>query len=235
MAFNEQLSVITPVSRPQLLPAVGSSVPSGAEWILVSDGAMAIPDGLRPHILICGPRTTNWGHAQRALGLEAATRRFVYFLDDDNVMLPSLGELLIPYLERYALAGALFGILIHASTGRTHVWPAPPKIRIGRVDTAMFLGRREEILQLQFSEPVHARGWPNVRGREGDFLFLKAYEAEFGLTRLPALYGFHNGLVLLQKLQPWFFRNIESELKVSTVLETLLNAYLIRTDVPPWW
>jgi hypothetical protein len=235
VAFNEQLSVITPVSRPQLLPAIGSSVPRGAEWILVSDGAMAIPDGLRPHILICGPRTTNWGHAQRALGLEAATRRFVYFLDDDNVMLPSLGELLIPYLERYTLAGVLFGILIHVSAGNTHVWPAPPKVRLGRVDTAMFLGRREESLQLQFHKPVDARGWPNVRGREGDFIFLKAYESKFGLTRLPALYGFHNGLALLRQLQPWFFRNVESKLRSTTALEALLNRYLIREDVPPWW
>jgi hypothetical protein len=236
MPYDEQLSVITPVSRPELLAWVALSLPPHAEWILVTDGALSIPGGLPPHILIHGPRTQQWGDVQRQLGLEAATRPFVYFLDDDNLMLPSLADLLIPYLETHALAGALFGILVHLSRNETHIWPAPPRVRLGCVDTAMFLGRREAILQLHFHEPVASRGWPNLQGlRYADFIFLKAFEDTFGLARLPALYGFHDAIALLQQLEPQFFRDLQTELKSQTVLADLLNDYLIRADVPPWW
>src|SRR5258708_1298377 len=99
MEFSKKLSVITPVSRPELLPLVAQSVPDLAEWLLVTDGSLEIPCELRPHVLIQGPRTRQWGDVQRQIGLAAATRPFVYFLDDDNVMLPVLAELLIPLLQ----------------------------------------------------------------------------------------------------------------------------------------
>lgn len=236
MSFDEQLSVITPVSRPELLECVALSVPEQAEWILVTDGPLTIPDGLPPHVLIEGPRTRQWGDVQRQLGLEAATRPFVYFLDDDNLMLPILADLVIPYLEAHALAGALFGVLVHLSERETHVWPAPPQVRIGRVDTAMFLGRRDAILQLQFREPVLARGWPNLQGpRYGDFIFLEAFEKAFGLARLPAVYGFHDGIRLVGDLEPQLFLNLRAEIESRTVLADFLNDYLIRANRPPWW
>lgn len=235
MAFDEQLSVITAVSRPEILSWVALSVPQRAEWIVVTDGALIIPPGLHPHVLIEGPRTGHWGDVQRQLGLEAATRPFVYFLDDDNMMLPSLADLLIPYLEAHKLAGVLFGILVQ-SENEARIWPAPQEVQPGRVDTAMFLGRRKSILELRFDEPIAARGWPNLQGqRYGDFIFLKAFEETFGLARLPAMYGFHNAIPLLQLFEPQFFLDFLAEPSAATVLADLLNNYLIRTDVPPWW
>lgn len=235
MSFDEQLSVITAVSRPDNLSCVALSVPQHAEWVLVTDGALTIPSGLHPHILIEGPSTGNWGDVQKQLGLEAATRSFVYFLDDDNLMLPSLADLVIPYLEAQELAGVLFGILAR-SDNQAFIWPAPPEVQPSRVDTAMFLGRREAVLELRFDKPVAARGWPNLGGdRYGDYIFLKAFEETFGLARLPAIYGFHNAIRMLKHLEPQFFQNFLTEPRSSTALADLLNDYLIRTDVPPWW
>jgi hypothetical protein len=236
MAFAEQLSIITPVSRPHLLSWVALSVPRQAEWILVTDGDLSVPSGLHPHVLIQGPRTGQWGDVQRQLGLEAATRPFVYFLDDDNMMLPFLADLLIPYLQTQNLAGVLFSILVHTSANKPHLWPAPPDVRLGDVDTAMFLGRRESIMQLHFDEPVAARGWPNLQGhRYADFIFLKAFEDTFGLARLPAMYGFHDAIPMLQQLEPRLFQDSPAELMSPKALALLLTDYFIRTNVPPGW
>lgn len=234
MDFSKKLSVITPVSRPELLPMAAQSVPSQAEWILVTDGPLEIPGGLRPHILVEGPATRQWGDVQRQLGLEAATRPFVYFLDDDNLMLPSLADLVIPYLENGKHAGAVFGLLAHLS--ETYLWPSPARIRAGRVDTAMFLGRTEEIMSLRFDEPISGRGWPNLHGRRyADFIFLEAFEDRFGLSRLPAIYGFHNGIDLLRTLEPGLYSNLEDHKLTRGALARVLNDYLIDAGVPPWW
>jgi len=235
MDFSEKLSVITPVSRPELLPIVALSVPDQAEWLLVTDGPLKTPCGLRPHTLIQGPATRQWGDVQRQIGLEAATRPFVYFLDDDNMMLPTLGDLLIPFLENGNHAGVLFGLLVHFSN-ETHIWPCPPTIKAGRVDTAMFLGRTEAILSLRFDEPISGRGWPNLHGRRyADFKFLEAFEEHFGLSRLPAIYGFHNAVHLLRRLEPQFYARLEDHKLTRGALAPILNKYLIKADVPPWW
>ncbi|HXO28053.1 MAG TPA: glycosyltransferase family A protein [Thermoanaerobaculia bacterium] len=232
---SRQLSVITPVSRPELLPLVAQSVPDQAEWLLVTDGALEIPRGLRPHVLIQGPKTRQWGDVQRQLGLEAATRPFVYFLDDDNMMLPVLAELLIPYLEQGNHSGVLFGLLVDAME-ETHLWPAPAKIKAGRVDTAMFFGRTRSILDLRFDEPISGRGWPNLHGRRyADFVFLEAFEERFGLSRLPAIYGFHNGIGLLCRLEPGLFADLEARTLTRGAFARVLSNYLIKADVPPWW
>jgi hypothetical protein len=235
MDFSKQLSVITPVSRPGLLPLVAQSVPDQAEWLLVTDGALEIPCELRPHVLIQGPKTGQWGDVQRQLGLKAATRPFVYFLDDDNMMLPVLAELLIPYLEQGNHSGVLFGLLVDAMQ-ETHLWPAPAKIKAGRVDTAMFFGRTRSILDLRFDEPISGRGWPDLHGRRyADFVFLEAFEERFGLSRLPAIYGFHNGIGLLCRLEPGLYADLEARTLTRGAFARVLNNYLIKADVPPWW
>src|SRR3954466_8276260 len=152
MGYAQSLSVITAVSRPELLPLIAWSVPTDAEWILVTDGPREIPGGLRSHVLVEGPTTRQWGGAQKPIGLKTASRPFVYFMDDDNLMLPMLPDLLIPFLENEMHAGVLFGLVVNLHD-QTHLWPAPPKVERGRVDTAMFLGRREAIMKLRFPDP----------------------------------------------------------------------------------
>jgi len=234
MELAKKLSVITPVSRPELLPLVASSVPGEAEWVLVTDGPLEIPSGLRPHVLIEGPKTGQWGDLQRQIGLEAATGSYIYFLDDDNLMLPVLADLLVPYLEAGNRAGVVFGLLIHFA-GETHLWPPPLRFKLGRVDTAMFFGRREAILELRY-RGFHGCGWPNLQGGRGaDFMFLEAFENKHTLPRLPAIYGFHNAIDLVAELEPDLYSDLEAGKLVPQALPTLLNRYMIRADVPSFW
>lgn len=235
MGFAQSLSVITAVSRPELLPLIAWSVPAEAEWILVTDGPREMLAGLRAHILIEGPATGQWGDRQRRAGLEAATRPFVYFLDDDNLMLPMLPDLVIPHLENGNHAGALFGIVVNLA-GQTHLWPAPPKVARGRVDTAMFLGRRDAIMELRFADSSYGRGWPDLQGeRHADFIFLQTFENQFGLARLPALYGFHNAINFLKNTAPELYADLEAHRLTADLLTTILNRCLIDADVPQWW
>lgn len=235
MGHASFLSVITAVSRPEFLPLTAWSVPAEAEWILVTDGPREVPRGLRPHVLIEGPRTGQWGDVQRRVGLEAATRPFVYFLDDDNLMLPILADLLIPYLENEKHAGVLFGLVANLEH-QTHVWPAPVRVKRGRVDTAMFLGRKDAVMNLRFSEPSYGRGWPNLRGeRHGDFIFMQAFENQFGLSRLPAIYGFHNAIHFLRNTEPELYSDLAARKFTSVTLTTILSRCLINADVPQWW
>jgi hypothetical protein len=235
MGFAQFLSVITAVSRPELLPLIAWSVPAEAEWILVTDGPMEIPGGLRPHLLVEGPSTRQWGDVQRRIGLETATRPFVYFMDDDNLMLPILADLVIPYLENEKQAGVLFGLVVNLEN-QTHLWPAPLKVERGRVDTAMFLSRRDAIMKLRFPEPGYGQGWPDLRGeRYADFIFLEAFENQFGLSRVPGIYGFHNGVDFLKKTEPELYCDLEAQKLTSLALATILSRCLIRADVPQWW
>jgi hypothetical protein len=235
MGHAQSLSVITAVSRPEFLPLIAWSVPAGAEWILVTDGPREIPGGLRPHILIEGPKTGQWGDVQRRLGLAAATRPFIYFMDDDNLMLPTLADLLVPHLENGNHAGVLFGVVVNLEN-QTHVWPAPLKVKRGRVDTAMFLGRKDAIMKLSFPEPSYGRGWPDLGGeRHGDFIFLQAFENQFGLSRLPAIYGFHNAIDFLKNTEPELCSDLEAHKVTADILTTILNRCLINADVPQWW
>ena len=235
MAHGKDLSVITAVSRPEFLPLIAWSVPAEAEWILVTDGAREIPAGLRTHVLIEGPQTGHWGDVQRRVGLEAATRPFIYFLDDDNLMLPILAELVIPYLEHGRHAAVLFGVMVNLDN-ETHLWPAPLKVKRGRVDTAMFLGRKSAIRDLRFPEPSHGRGWPDLHGeRHADFIFMETFENQFGLARLPAIYGFHNAVYLLKHSEPALFCDLEAGKVTRDTLTSMLIRCLIRADVPQWW
>jgi hypothetical protein len=235
MGHAKHLSVITVVSRPEFLPIIAWSVPTEAEWIVVTDGPREIPRGLRPHILIEGPKTGQWGDLQRRVGLEAATCPFVYFMDDDNLMLPILADLVIPYLENANHPGVLFGLVVNVAN-ETHVWPAPLRVERGRVDTAMFLGRKNAIMNLRFPESSYGRGWPDLQGeRHGDFIFIEAFENQFGLVRLPAVYGFHNAIDFLKSVEPDLYSDLEAHKFTTDTLITILNRCIIDADVPQWW
>lgn len=223
------ISVITPVSRPHMLPLIQHSVPIEAEWVLVTDGPCALPNGLRSHVVAVGPRTGGWGDAQRAIGLALASRPLVYFLDDDNVMLPHLADLAAAYCETWTSrpSGLLFG-LIARYFGETHVWPVPERILPSRVDTAMFLGRREAAL---------AVGWPDFHGARGaDHAFLAAFEKRFGILRAPAFWGFHNGLELLQSCHSTAYESLaECSRQAAPALERVITAALDRHIRPAWY
>jgi predicted O-methyltransferase YrrM len=235
MAWSEQLSVVTPVSRAGLLSIVAPSVPPEAEWILVTDGPQNVPLHLRPHVLIEGPETRRWGDAQRQIGLEAATRPFVYFLDDDNLMLPMLAELVIPYLEAGDHAGAAFGLLHRYAGGRFYIWPPPTRVERSQVDTAMFLGRTEAARSVRWPD-LHTDGWPHLDGQHcADFVFMQAFDERVGLLRLPAICGFHDGVSMIREFEPDVYAALERDELAPEILLGILHRYMVQADAPPWW
>jgi hypothetical protein len=244
MGLSEQLSVVTSVSRPELLPAIAPTVPPDAEWVIVGDGPQEIPAGLRPHVYLEGPETRRWGAAQKRVGLEAASRPFVYFLDDDNVMHPGLAELLVPYLERRDAAGALVGLLAR-SKGRVYMWPPPTRVERSQVDTAMFFGRREAALNVRYEGRRGGGGgwpdledgtWPHREDSHGDdAVFIGAFDQTFGLLRLPAIYGFKNGLFVLRDFEPDAHAALEAGDPDPELVPGVLHRYMIQADSPPWW
>jgi predicted O-methyltransferase YrrM len=234
MDRSELLSVITPVSRPGLLPLIAATIPAAAEWILVTDGPRQIPSGLRPHVLIEGPATGRWGDVQRQLGLRSATRPYVTFLDDDNVMLPMLADLVIPALEASGGAGAVFGLLL-LDSGGFYTWPPPIRVERSQVDTAMFLGRTEAARRVGWPD-LASGAWPGLEEQRcGDFVFLRAFDEESPLLRLPLIAGFLDGLGLIRRHAPDLYAALERGEPVGDRLLTLLHRHMGQADAPPWW
>jgi predicted O-methyltransferase YrrM len=234
MGCSEQLSVITPVSRPGLVPIIAPSVPIEAEWILVTDGPQDLSPDLRPHVLIEGPETRRWGDAQRQIGLEAATRPFVYFLDDDNLMLPMLAELVIPYLDAGDHAGAVFGLLYRHPGGRFYIWPPPTRVERSQVDTAMFLGRTAAARSIRWPD-LDAGDWQLKGQRCADFVFIQAFDERDGLVRLPAICGFHDGVSIIREFEPDVYAALERDELAPEVLLGVLHRHMSQADAPPWW
>ncbi len=230
----ELLSVVTPVSRPELLPAIAATVPPAAEWVLVTDGPQPVPAGLREHVLIEGPPTRHYGDAQRSIGIQAATRPFLTSLDDDNVMLPMLADLVIPALERSGKAGALFGLLIH-NPGGFYAWPPPLRVERSQVDTAMFLGRTEAAQAVGWTD-LSGDAYPELRGQRcGDYVFLRAFEAAHELMRLPAILGFYDGVNVLRHHEPVLWARLARGATAGEELLATLQRHLGQADAPPWW
>ncbi len=197
MSFSNKLSIITPVSRPQNLLIIQEFIPKESEWIIVSDGTIEIPKLSIPHIFIIGPKTCDFGNSQRQIGIQLASRDFVYFLDDDNIIIPTLPEICIPLANAYNADAILFGIF--ASYFEPYdIWFPQKEVVLKSVDTAMLLVRLDVLKKMYFDDAV---GWPNSPGkeRESDYQLIKKIEQNFKLIKLPALLGFHNALNNLKK------------------------------------
>jgi len=234
MSRADQLSVVTPVSRPELLPLIAPSVPAGAEWVLVTDGPLALPAGLRPHVAIEGPRTGRWGDVQRQVGLEAASRPYVTFLDDDNLMVPALADLVIPHLEATGAAGAVFGLL-YRHEGGFLIWPPPLRVERSQVDTAMFLGRTEAARRVGWPD-LDGGAWPHLAGQRcGDYAFISSFDEQEGLTRVPAILGFHDGVASVRAFEPELHAALERDEDVGERLLSCLHRHMVQADSPPWW
>lgn len=234
MDWSGLLSVVTPVSRPGLLPLIAPTVPLGAEWVLVTDGPMEMPPGLRSHVLVEGPATGRWGDVQRQVGLMAATRPYVTFLDDDNVMLPTLAELVIPALEASGAEGAVFGLLL-LNAGGFYIWPPPVRVERSQVDTAMFLGRTGTARRVGWPD-LGSGAWPGLEAQRcGDFVFLRAFDEQAGLLRLPVIAGFHDGVDVIRRHAPELHAALERGELVGDRLLALLHRHMGQADAPPWW
>ncbi|MEY2488842.1 MAG: hypothetical protein QOC70_784, partial [Verrucomicrobiota bacterium] len=67
------------------------------------------------------------------------------------------------------------------------------------------------------------------------FIFMQAFENQFGLARLPAIYGFHNAIDFLKNTEPELYCDLAAQKLTSVTLTTILNRCLTNADVPQWW
>jgi len=148
------LTVVTPCSRPENLPALEASLTPGAAWFDIA--WMVLSDhGQYPESVA--------GHAQRNRALDRIMDGWVYFLDDDNLMHPALFERLyrritrIPswYLRGYGSVGETGrarGYIFSQELGAGQRVAAPENVTVNRIDTAQFLLWRGLIGDLRFAE-----------------------------------------------------------------------------------
>jgi hypothetical protein len=139
----ENLSIITPCSRPHHLARIRETIPDGAQWIVVLDRPNLddAPRELLGASEIEFYSTTGAGidgNPQRNLGLSYARREYVYFLDDDNIVHPALSSV----VAAHARDGKVVVVNQLRADGTVRLRARPP-VRTGRVDTAQFLVPRD--------------------------------------------------------------------------------------------
>jgi glycosyl transferase family 2 len=148
------LNIITPVSRPENLPTIASSVfdplPRDIQltWWLILD-TVKLPlqfNYPKTKVLQCDSRGRSiTGNIQRNYGLSAIRlqesttfnpdKSYVVFLDDDTIMHPDYYGILIETLDN-KYSHAMVGNSQRAD-GATTLFGRPENMRVGRVDTGM--------------------------------------------------------------------------------------------------
>ena len=173
------LAVVTAVSRPDMLGAVGYSLAPLQQffrlrWVLVADTgrttpadvANAVPAFLRECIQVFGCPGAGDGIAQKNCALDYLTAHFpeawLYVLDDDNAVHPAFPEAAAGAVWHFGTAGAVvFG---QANADGSHRLDAGP-VQWGKIDAASSLVRAD------FVGPARFRPHPGAIG--DDFQFIR--------------------------------------------------------------
>lgn len=131
-----KLSIVTPCSRPENLPALRDSIDwdRTSRWFIAHDARRSASEPLFEH-----PRIEEFhvrepgfsGNVQRNRGLDRIREGFVYFLDDDNLIHPSFWRLLPDFRP-----GALNVFSMEGHPAPERLNPAHPGPNT--IDTAMF-------------------------------------------------------------------------------------------------
>jgi len=166
------LSIIIPtISRRTLIRTLLSIYPEilpSDEVLVVGDGTQpwaqeAVPQFGTPFRYIEGPRTCQWGHAQRTLGMSQAKGDYLAFMDDDDVYLPGGIDSIRRGVRETAAGMLLFRMRHHDRV----IWEKP-EIRHQNLSTQMAVIK---------NEPTKLGNWTsNPRypdGRGGDFYFIE--------------------------------------------------------------
>lgn len=150
------LHIITPVSRPQNIPALAQSIKSAivpditVEWWLVYDAA-ALPSELPQstcHFLavpsvVKGNKISVAGNAQYNAALDKISDGWVYFLDDDTTLHHRLIKAIAPLLLNIPGCNIAFNQNLPDGTRRLTV--SPDNMRVNAVDTGQVVLCRESI------------------------------------------------------------------------------------------
>lgn len=151
-----EITLITPCSRPQNIEVMRRSINFPCRWFVVYDADLVPDDAFTdPAIINMAIKGGVTGSAQRNLALDNITDGWVYCLDDDNLMHPDFYASAVristqmPYLT---------AILFSQETGHGVRGVAPRTVKVGMIDMAQFIIRREIIGNLRFEPKYEADG-----------------------------------------------------------------------------
>lgn len=159
-----EITIITPVWRPELLQDVARSIPPGMRWICVFGGGsfpegFVLPENAESYVI---PETG--GLEKRNYALELITSGYVYFLDDDTQLHPN-------FLHLKKVLGSDF---IHFNQqwadGRRRIGGV---VRRGLIDAGSFLVRRDVVGLTRFVRQEDEKD-PVPDGRFAEEVYLKA-------------------------------------------------------------
>lgn len=170
--MNPTLHIITPVSRPQNVPALAHSIDAALVdeikvlWWLVFDAA-SVPEmgaslkfraeGLAVPSLVNGKRVSVAGNGQRNAVLDQIKDGWTYFLDDDTTLHPRLIKAVAPLLLHIPGCNLVFNQNWPDGSRRCTI--GPDRVHQGTVDTGQAVLCRESIGTLRQSPTMyHADG-----------------------------------------------------------------------------
>lgn len=184
------LTLITPCSRPENLPAMRNSINFDLidRWIIVHDTTKSrgvySPLFDHPKILELGhvsPRGTCSGNSQRNKALDLVRYGLIYFLDDDNVIHPNFWKL-VPQME-----------LDHFYTFDQQRWdefvPVPGGIfkgdtpRLQKIDTAQY------VVDVRMARPWKEDDY-KADGLFIEDIFLRFHQEHVYVSEVAAYYNF---------------------------------------------
>jgi hypothetical protein len=146
------LVIITACSRPENLQKIKESINVKCEWIIVYDSSVPINNFDEKWITEIYIQGGIVGAKQKNIGLDyTLPYDYVYFLDDDNLLHPDFNKLLeIVDCKKYL--GYIFAQDLNRSTRM-------PDVKVGYIDLAQYLLRRELIGDIRFSQTYECDGY----------------------------------------------------------------------------
>ncbi|GIW59045.1 MAG: hypothetical protein KatS3mg087_0111 [Patescibacteria group bacterium] len=159
-----ELHIITPVSRPHLLPQIADSIREGFKqikpvWYCCFDKNIPIVDkplGINIAYWDAVKESGCWGYNCRNQILNLFKSGWVYFLDDDNLIHPNMEEVFLRALEAYPEC-RWFVFRQIRSSGDIYLYETDQP-RLGTIDMGQCILDRELIGGLQFENKYAADG-----------------------------------------------------------------------------
>ena len=160
-----KIALVTPCSRPENLISMYDSINFPCDWHIVFDaddnGFARIMDRFRDNLFLFDwikPLAVKGGvsgNMQRNLALDNITDGWCYFLDDDNLMHPMWYEVTTGILRgRNDISGIFYSQKVGSKTRVV----SPDTIRVGFVDQAQWLVKRDLIGTHRFEQVYYADG-----------------------------------------------------------------------------